>query len=169
MIHAIVYTSQTGNTKAYAELLSRLTDIPAYPLSAKPEAKEVIFLGWLRAGGIVGLREAEKLWKVPCVCAVGMSPSSQEQVNELRRKNKVFGETQLFYLQGGLDLGKLKGPVKLVLTLIAKSAGKKLAAMKTRTPSEEATYRMTKGPYSCVSEANLKGVVDWCRKQEQAE
>jgi len=169
MIHAIVYTSQTGHTKAYAELLSRLTDIPAYPLSAHPEAKEVVFLGWVRAGSIVGLGEARKYWKLPCVCAVGMSPGTPELERELRRNNGVLGEAALFYLQGGLDLAQLKWPVRLVLAAIAKSARKTLEAKNTRTAAEEQTYRMTLGPYSCVSEANLADVLAWCRKREQSE
>ena len=75
-------------------------------------------LGWLRAGKIVGLEEARKHYKTPCVCAVGMSPASESQTLRLRRENKVLGEDQLFYLQGGLDLARLKPPVRLVLKAI---------------------------------------------------
>jgi len=168
MIHAIVYSSQTGTTKAYAELLSKLTGLPASPLSARPEAKEVIYFGWLRAGAVVGLAEARRRWKVPCVCAVGMSPCSEAQTNELRRKNRVLGEDALFYLQGGLNLQKLKPPVRLVLKAICASAAKQLSAKQTLTPSEQATLRMTQGAYSAVSEENLADALAWYRARESA-
>jgi hypothetical protein len=164
MITAIVYSSQTGFTKAYAGLLAEKTGLPAYRLSERPEAQEVLYLGWLRAGKIVGLEEARKHYKTPCVCAVGMSPASESQTLRLRRENKVLGEDQLFYLQGGLDLARLKPPVRLVLKAICRSAAKKLSALSSRTPGEEATLQMTRGPYSAVSADNLADVLAWYEK-----
>ena len=60
---AIVYTSQTGFTARYAALLAERTGLPCRPLkeaAALPRGTAVIYLGWLCAGGIKGLKEARR-------------------------------------------------------------------------------------------------------------
>ena len=58
-MRAIVYTSRTGFTKRYAELLSEATGVPAW--SAKEAAKqvpahsEIFYMGCLEAGTVKGL------------------------------------------------------------------------------------------------------------------
>lgn len=78
----IVYKSNTGYTEQYAKLLGDALDMPSYSLEKVPKCHkggEVIYLGWLFAGNIVGYKKAAKLYKVRCVCGVGMgapTPSS---------------------------------------------------------------------------------------------
>ena len=54
MIRAIVYTSNTGSTAAYAKLLGEQINLPVFPLpQAKdrvPSGSEIIYLGWIMAG-----------------------------------------------------------------------------------------------------------------------
>ena len=67
---AIVYTSQTGFTRQYAQLLSEKTGVPAYELKEAagklPRDSEVFYMGWLMAGSVKGLERAmdriEGLW-----------------------------------------------------------------------------------------------------------
>ena len=63
-IKAIVYESNTGFTKEYAELLSEIIGIPAIPTidisMFHGEREPVIFLGWVCAGKINGIRPVEK-------------------------------------------------------------------------------------------------------------
>ena len=71
----IVYKSNTGYTEQYAKLLGDALDMPSYSLDNVPKCHrggEVIFLGWLFAGNIVGYKKAAKLYKVRCACGVGM-------------------------------------------------------------------------------------------------
>ena len=71
----IVYKSNTGYTEQYAKLLGDALDMPSYSLDKVPKCHkggEVIYLGWLFAGNIVGYKKAAKLYKVRCVCGVGM-------------------------------------------------------------------------------------------------
>ena len=73
----IVYKSNTGYTEQYAKLLGDALDMPSYSLDNVPKCHrggEVIFLGWLFAGNIVGYKKAAKLYKVRCACGVGMGP-----------------------------------------------------------------------------------------------
>ena len=49
MIKAIVYMSEAGHTKGYAELLGERTDLPVYDLNTAirkvPKEAEIIYLG----------------------------------------------------------------------------------------------------------------------------
>ena len=79
---AIVYTSATGFTARYAQLLSRKTGLPCLALERAKELPgdtPVLYLGWLCAGGIKGLKKARKRLAVRAVCAVGMAPASRSE------------------------------------------------------------------------------------------
>ena len=78
---AIVYTSQTGFTARYAALLAERTGLPCRPLkeaAALPRGTAVIYLGWLCAGGIKGLKGARRRFRTAAVCAVGMAAEVEE-------------------------------------------------------------------------------------------
>ena len=85
---AIVYTSATGFTRQYAGLLSAACGLPAMALKgAVPPPGPVLYLGWLRAGSVQGLRAARRRFPVAGVCAVGMAPPEQADLERLRRAN----------------------------------------------------------------------------------
>ena len=73
---AIIYTSNTGSTAEYAQLLGNELNLPVHSLQqAKNKVlsgSEIIYLGWIMAGGIKGYKEAAKLYKVRAVCGVSM-------------------------------------------------------------------------------------------------
>ena len=81
MIRAIVYTSNTGSTAAYAKLLGEQINLPVFPLpQAKdrvPSGSEIIYLGWIMAGGVKGYKAAGKRYQIRAVCAVGMAAEKQ--------------------------------------------------------------------------------------------
>ena len=60
MISAILYTSNAGSTAQYAQLLAKETGLPVYALSgaerAVPDGADVIYLGWIMAGSVKGVR-----------------------------------------------------------------------------------------------------------------
>ncbi len=72
---AIVYTSNTGSTKRYAELLSQMIGLPAFALGdAKDKLSAnagIIYLGWIMASGVKGYSAAAKRYKIHAVCGVG--------------------------------------------------------------------------------------------------
>ena len=101
----IVYKSNTGYTEQYAKLLGDALDMPSYSLDKVPKCHkggEVIYLGWLFAGNIVGYKKAAKLYKVRCVCGVGMGAPTPELVPGFRAKMGIPQSTAVFYLQGCL-------------------------------------------------------------------
>ena len=111
---AIVYTSNTGTTKEYAEIIEKKTIIPAYTLDEAEKVlsagDEVIYLGWLMAGTIKGYKKAKSKYDIKVVCAVGMGGTGT-QTAEVRSKNNIPHDTTLFTLQGGFDINKLSGVI----------------------------------------------------------
>ena len=85
---AIIYTSNTGSTAEYAQLLGKELNLPVHSLQkAKnkvPAGSEIIYLGWIMAGGIKGYNEAAKLYKVRAICGIGMG----QTVTQLRYDGK---------------------------------------------------------------------------------
>ena len=79
-ISGIVYTSKTGHTQKYAEVLGRKTSLPVFPASEAvkklPAGSTVIYMGWICAGIIKGYSKTAKRFNIAAVCGVGMSDTS---------------------------------------------------------------------------------------------
>lgn len=125
----IIYKSNTGYTEQYAKLLSEQLGLPCYKLGSVPEChkgRDAIYLGWLFAGNIVGYKTASKKYHLRCVCGVGMGPPVPELVPGFRDKMGIPDSVQVFYLQGGFDINKLKGPMKLIMKVKCKEIAGRL-------------------------------------------
>lgn len=166
MIQAIVYTSNTGSTEQYARLLGQETGLPVRSLTEAKNAlksgAQILYLGWVMAGGIQGYADAARLYRIPMVCAVGMEPAGKEQ--ELREKNGIPQDAALFALQGGYQPDRLRGIQKLMMRMITGSMAKKLAAKADRTPEENDLLDLMQHGGSRVSPENLAGPLRWCRE-----
>ena len=162
-MNAIVYTTNTGSTKRYAELLARETGLPAYSLAeadrAVPAGGEILYLGWIMAGSVKGYAAAKR-WPVRAVCAVGMGRTGT-QTESVRKKTAVPAAVPVFTLQGNFDVKKLRGVYRLMMELMVKTAGKSLAAKPGRTPEEDEMLDMMLHGGQRVSSENLKAVLDW--------
>ena len=164
---AIVYTSNTGTTKEYAELLSDKLSLPYYSLDeikykVKPGSK-IIYLGWIMASGVKGYKKVVKDYDVRAVCAVGMGATGT-QVKEVRTKNKIPSSIPIFTLQGGFDVKKLHGIYKIMMTIMVKTAGKGLAEKSDRTPEEDDMLDMMLHGGERVKAENLSTVLEWYRR-----
>ena len=163
-MNAIVYTTNTGSTKRYAELLARETGLPVYSMAeaerAVPAGAEVIYLGWIMAGSVKGYAAAAKRWPVRAVCAVGMGRTGT-QTDSVRKKSAVPAAVPVFTLQGNFDVKKLRGVYRLMMELMVKTAGKSLAAESGRTPEEDEMLDMMLRGGQRVSIENLRAVLDW--------
>lgn len=164
---AILYTSNTGYTAQYAELLGQKTGLPVYSLKEAVQnnltCDGVIYLGWLMAGVVKGYRTAAKRFPVKAVCGVGMGATGS-QLDEIRTGNRIAPETPVFTLQGGFDLSKLHGIYRFMMKVMAKTAGKGLAAKQDRTPDEDAMLELLTNGGNYVTEENLTAVLDWYGK-----
>ncbi len=123
---AIVYTSNTGFTAKYAQMLARASGIPAYDTKERwerpPAGAAVLYLGWLCAGGIKGLKAARGRYRLQAVCGVGLTPADEGYAQTVRAQNHLE-ELPFFYLQGGYAPEKLTGPYRLMMGAVSKLAG----------------------------------------------
>ena len=125
-----------------------------------PAGSEIIYLGWIMAGGIKGYKKAAKKYKVCAVCGVGMGQTGT-QLKEIREKNKISQRIPLFILQGNFDVKKLHGVYRFMMNVMIKTAGKGLAAKTDRTPEEEDMLDMLINGGKRVSLENLRGIDAW--------
>lgn len=162
-MEAIIYTSNTGSTKKYAELLGHELAIPVYDTKeAKTKLSlntKIIYLGWIMAGKIQGYTSMKNKYEIVAVCAVGMGQTGT-QIKEIRKKNNIPESTPLFTLQGNFNLEKLHGLYKIMMNIMIKTAGNALEKKGNKTLEEEDMLEMMKGGQR-VSINNLHEVIEW--------
>ena len=133
----ILYGSQYGTTKRYADELSRLTGLPAVSYEKAVDlagCEQIVYLGGLYAGGVKGLKQTAK--KFPAgvrliLVTVGLADVQDEQnIENIRRSVRrqlpagLLQNTVLFHLRGGIDYGKLSLPHRAMMTLLYNHARK---------------------------------------------
>ena len=164
MNRVIVYTSNAGHTREYAQLLGERTGLPVFEKKQQgrdvPADAEVIFMGWLMAGQVMGYKEAAKQWKICAVCGVGMARPGL-QVADIQKVNKVPEETKIFSLQGGFEMEKLHGIYKMMMRTMSNTVGKKLTAKPDRTEEEEEILRLMRDGGNMVCLEGLEPVLEW--------
>ena len=164
MMKAIVYTTNTGNTERYAKMLGQRIGLPVYALGdakkSLPKGTGIIYLGWIMASGIKGYKDAEKHFCIRMVCAVGMSATGT-QIQEIRNKNQIPASTEVFTLQGGFDMEKLRGVNRLMMSIMVKTAGKALSEKTDRTLEEDDMLDLMMHGGSRVSMDNRSEPIKW--------
>ena len=155
---AIIYSSNTGHTKRYAELLGGETGLPVYDLktAGKDRSLPVIYMGWLMASTVKDLGKARKRFDVQAVCGVGLCTTGT-LLKEVRRAARIPEETALFTLQGGMDLDRLTGIYRKMIDTLTRF----VAGRKNPTPDDAEMLRLltTGGDYVCRE--NLTEVLKW--------
>lgn len=163
---AIIYTSNTGFTKKYAQLLAEETGLEAFALSEAPDSvKEndpVIYMGWLKAGRLVGLDRAVKRHRIAAVCAVGMGAQSQgdaqaQGVQQMYHMDAV----PVFYLQGGYNGEKLRGVNRFMMKCMERLMVPKLEKKNHPTAEEEEMLTLLRHGGDKVDKKNLASLLAW--------
>lgn len=166
MISAIIYSSTTGSCKKYAEKMSAALHIPAFDAKKvyTPKGREVIYVGWLFAGKVVGLDKAMKEYDVVAVVQVGMGDNSAAEA-ACREKNGLASGVAVFSLQGRFDLNGLPLPLRLIMKIKNKDIAKRLnakAAKTALTPAEKACLKMAEtGKGEPATWDGAQTVIDW--------
>ncbi len=152
----IIYNSQTGFTKRYAEWIAEKSGADCYELN---EAKKknmdnydaVIYGGWACAGGISKLNwfkgninkwEGKKL----IVFCVGGSPLENPDIEPALKKNFSADEmtkVKVFYCPGGFNYDKMPTASKLMMKVFIKT----LRAKKNKTEEDEVMIKMLSSSY----------------------
>ena len=101
---AIVYTSQTGHTQRYAQMLAERTGVPAYSLKEAGKSlrrgEEIFYMGWLMAGTVKGLQSAMDRYTIRGAAIVGVSPQGNGDLWTEARINGGYSDS------GGLRAGE---------------------------------------------------------------
>lgn len=133
----ILYGSQYGTTKRYADELSRLTGLPALSYEKAADlagCEQIVYLGGLYAGGVKGLKQTAR--KFPAgvrliLVTVGLADVQDEQnIENIRRSVRrqlpaeVLQNAALFHLRGGIDYSRLNLTHRAMMTLLYNHARK---------------------------------------------
>ena len=127
----IIYGSQYGTTKRYAEYRSEMTGIEAV---AFKEAKDidkydrVIFMGALYAGSVLGLKKTVSKMSPKqelVIVTVGLvDPTNPENIAYIRHSIKervpehFYDETRIFHLHGAIDYSHLSLKHRMMMAVI---------------------------------------------------
>ena len=135
MKQVIIYGSEYGTTRRYAEKLSQLTGIPAVnydTLKTLQNYGQVIYFGGLYAGGVKGLKHTIKLMPSDAkllLITVGLADvTDPENIHNIRRAirkqvpESILQNAALFHLRGGIDYSKLSLTHKAMMTLLYNKA-----------------------------------------------
>ena len=135
----VVYGSNYGTTRAYAQELARRTGWPAVDWQQAQKLAEyeaVVYLGGLYAGGVVGLKKVlPQLEQAPAqklvVVTVGVAdPAEPENVAHIRASlqkqlpGALYQKAQFAHLRGGIDYSKLSFTHKTMMKLLYNHARK---------------------------------------------
>ena len=114
----------------------------------------MIYLGWLCAGKIQGLKKAASRFQVESVCAVGLAPECD--LDKLAGDNHCSG-LPLFYLRGGYAPARIRGKYKMMMAMM-----KAILSKKTDSQSRQALKAIELGA-DWVSAPQLEPVLNWLR------
>ena len=170
-IKAIIYESNTGFTKEYAELLSEIIGIPAIPTIDNSmifgEREPVIFLGWICAGKINGIRMARLKYNPVIIAGVGMTLPSELYAYRIAQENNI--DVPFFYLQGGIHREKLKGFYKMMFNMGVRPLLRKAEKNKSQlSENKQRLVDLIKNGGSFVDRKNLDEIVAMYKKISEA-
>ncbi len=152
----VIYNSQTGFTKRYAQWIAEAIGGDCFELS---EAKRkdmsgyeaIVFGGWACAGGISKLNwfkgnmdkwEGKKL----IVFCVGGSPADNPEIIPALKRNFTARELEkvsIFYCPGGFNYERMSAPSKLMMKMFIKT----LKSKKDKTEEEKEMVKMISASY----------------------
>lgn len=160
-IKAIVYTSNTGNTRAYAELLSEKTGLPLYTVKESKQLEKnipIIYMGWLMAGRIKDYEKAAKRFDIKILIGSCLGTTGSMDVS-VRKSHKLPESFPVFTLWGGFDMKKLKGIYKFLMKIVGKAIKNKINQQETRSDEDLKIIDMLDNGGSAVDEKYLDGVL----------
>jgi hypothetical protein len=115
---AIIYESQGGSSKRYAQWLSERLNLVCAPREElKDDTDEkIIYVGWRSGPMVSGLKDFPGRKNVIAVVCVGLEQYDEKAMDILKKKN---GIDNLFYVRGGMDRSKLSFGQKLLLSAVS--------------------------------------------------
>lgn len=158
----VVYQSETGFTKKYAEWIAEKLNCEAIELKkAKLDTladyDRVIYGGWIFAGQVSGYDKIKPL-NLPnvIVFGVGMSKAGTETAAQIAEANGA-AKDHCFYFEGGYAPEKLGFVKKMMVKMISKSVEKK------ENKTEEDLFMLSQmNGKDCTNPAAIEPLVQLC-------
>lgn len=165
----VIYNSQTGFTKRYAEWIADETGAECFELAvAKKKNMDnydaIIFGGWACAGGISKLgwfKSNMDKWsgKKLIVFCVGGSPIESPEIENALRQNfnaDEWKKVNAFYCPGGFCYEKMSTASKLMMKMFLTA----LKAKKDKTEEEEIMIKMIASSYDISDRKYIKPILE---------
>lgn len=169
----VIYNSQTGFTKRYAQWIAEETGADCLALSDAKKIdmtsyEAIIFGGWACAGSISKIgwfkRNIDK-WadkKLIAFC-VGGSPIDNPEIETALKRN--FNESEqtkikTFYCPGGFDYDKMSASSKLMMKMFIKT----LKAKKDKTKEEQIMIKMISSSYDISDKKYIEPILQYLKK-----
>lgn len=169
----VIYNSQTGFTKRYAQWIAEATGADCLELSAAKKKnmsdyEAIIFGGWACAGNISKLgwfkaHMEEWAGKKLIVYCVGASPLENPDIDKNLKQNFKVSEVEkvnLFYCPGGLNYENMPAPSRFAMKMLIKA----LKAKKNKTEQEQEMLKMISGSYDISDRKYIKPILDCLEK-----
>lgn len=169
----VIYNSQTGFTKKYAQWISEALECECASLKETDnlnfkQYSTIIFGGWACAGGVNKIRWFKnnlKKWnnKNLAVYCVGGSPIENPEI-DVAMKNWFTKEehqkVKTFYCPGGFNYEKMPGASKLMMKMFISV----LKAKKDKTDAEKIQLEMMSRSYDISDKKYIEPIVDWAKQ-----
>jgi len=169
----IIYTSQTGFTKKYADWLAQKTGGDLLDLKDAQKKNDaffedyeaIVYGGWVMAASVVKVkwflnRAASWKGKKLAIYCVGGSPNDNPDV-EVMLKNLLTDEQReyirAFYCQGGFNYERMNAPSRLAMKMFVSALKKK----KDPTEEEKIMTEMVAKSYDISDEKYLEPVIEY--------
>ena len=169
---AIIYVSQTGFTKQYAEWIAEEVQGDCMTV-AEAEKKDlsgydaVVFGGWCFAGSIKKLdwfkkKAAQWADKKKVVYAVGASPLENPELQEGLRKNftdEEWAQISVFYCPGDLCYEKMNGVSRVMMKMFVRMLAK------NKSEKEQAMAKMLSKSYDISDRKYIAPMVEYLKAE----
>lgn len=169
----IIYTSQTGFTKKYADWLAQKTGGDLLDLKDAQKKNDaffedyeaIVYGGWVMAASVVKVkwflnRAASWKGKKLAIYCVGGSPNDNPDV-EVMLKNMLTDEQReyirAFYCQGGFNYERMNAPSRLAMKMFVSALKKK----KDPTEEEKIMTEMVAKSYDISDEKYIEPVIEY--------
>ncbi len=165
----VVYNSQTGFTKRYAEWIAQEANAECVTLSeakkrSMDEYDAIVYGGWACAGTISKISWFQSninKWKEKKLIAfcVGGSPLENPDIEVAIKNNFNTPELEKvskFYCPGGFNYEKMSTPSKLMMKMFLKM----LKSKKDKSPADEEMIRMVSSSYDISDKKYIKPIVE---------
>lgn len=166
----VIYTSQTGFTKKYAQWIAEKANADCIEFS---DAKKtdfdsydaIVFGGWAVAGSISKLKWFKKnisKWsdKKLAVFCVGASPIENPEIEEAMPKNFTADELKVvrwFYLPGGLNYEIMPAKSRVMMKMFVSA----LKAKKDKTQDDLNQINMIQSSYDISDIKYIDPIIDY--------